>query len=75
MTDPFEDFAECFNLYTNHNSFFKKIAKTNTILKKKYNFIAAIVDGQYMNTNSQDTNILANNISRRPRDTTKLSSN
>lgn len=75
MTDPFEDFAECFNLYTNHNSFFKKIAKTNTILKKKYNFIAAIVDGQYMNANSQDTNILANNISRRPRDTTKLISN
>jgi len=40
MSDPFEDFAECFNLYINHNALFKQIAKTNTLLSKKYNFIA-----------------------------------
>jgi hypothetical protein len=43
MTDPFEDFAECFNLYLNHNILFREITKNNTILKKKYNFIAALV--------------------------------
>jgi hypothetical protein len=40
MYDPFEDFAECFNTYLNHNSFFKQIAKKNSSLEKKYNFIA-----------------------------------
>ncbi len=72
MSDPFEDFAECFNLYTNHNSFFKQIAKTNTVMKKKYNFIASIFDGKYISTNSQDLTLIKNNTTRRPRDTTKL---
>lgn len=72
MSDPFEDFAECFNLYTNHNSFFRQIAKTNTILKKKYNFIASIFDGQYINSNNQELSLIKRNITRRPRDTTKL---
>lgn len=72
MTDPFEDFSECFNLYTNHNSFFRQISKTNTVLKKKYNFIATIVSGYYMNANSQDLELIKTNTLRRPRDTTKL---
>ena len=73
MSDPFEDFAECFNLYTNHNSFFRQVAKTDTILKKKYNFIAGIFNGKYISSNSQDTQLIASNINRRPRDTTKIS--
>lgn len=73
MTDPFEDFAECFNLYTNHNSFFKQIAKTNTVLKKKYNLIASIFNGQYISSSSQDLTLIKSNTTRRPRDTTKLS--
>ena len=72
MTDPFEDFAECFNLYTNHNSLFKQIAKTNSLLKKKYNIIASVFDGQYINTNTQDLTLIATDTTRRPRDTTKL---
>jgi hypothetical protein len=75
MSDPFEDFAECFNLYTNHNGFFKQIAKTNSLLKKKYNIIASIFDGQYINTNTQDLALIATNSTRRPRDTTKLNTN
>ena len=72
MSDPFEDFAECFNLYTNHNSFFRQIAKTNTVLKKKYNLIASIFDGQYINSNNQELTLIKTNTTRRPRDTTKL---
>lgn len=72
MSDPFEDLAECFNLYINHNSLFRKIAKTNAILKKKYNFIANIFDGQYISSSSQDLSLVKTNISRRPRDTTKI---
>ncbi|MEI6775106.1 MAG: hypothetical protein WCL18_10475 [bacterium] len=73
MSDPFEDFAECFNLYTNHNSFFRQIAKSNTILKDKYNLIAGIFDGKYISSRSQDLNLIKTNTTRRPRDTTKLS--
>jgi hypothetical protein len=73
MTDPFEDFAECFNLYVNHNIFFREIAKENSILKNKYNFIATIVDGKYMASNDAEIEKLQDNITRRPRDTTKLS--
>lgn len=72
MSDPFEDFAECFNLYVHHNSFFKTIAKNNTILKQKYNMIAALFDGKYLNTSSQDLQLIKNDPTRRPRDTTKL---
>lgn len=75
MSDPFEDFAECFNLYINHNSFFRQIGKTNIILKKKYNTIAAIFDGQYITASSQDLNLIKSNATRRPRDTTKLTNN
>ena len=73
MSDPFEDFAECFNLYTNHNSFFRQAAKSDSILKKKYNFIANIFSGKYISYNSQDITLIKTNTSRRPRDTTKLS--
>lgn len=72
MTDPFEDFSECFNLYTHHNSLFKQIAKTNVVLKKKYNLIAAIVSGQYMAVNNQDLVLIKTDGLRRPRDTTKI---
>jgi len=40
MTDPFEDFAECHNLYLNHNAIFKKMAISNDNMRKKYNFMA-----------------------------------
>jgi len=75
MSDPFEDLAECFNLYINHNILFKEIAKSNTTLKKKYNFIAGIFDGKYMSSNSKELNLLKTNTTRRPRDTTKLNTN
>ena len=40
MTDPFEDFAECHNLYLNHNAIFKAWAQNNDIMRQKYNFFA-----------------------------------
>ena len=72
MTDPFEDFAECFNLYINHNSLFTQIARTNTVLRKKYNYIASIFNGQYISSTTKDLTLIKNNINRRPRDTTKI---
>ncbi len=73
MSDPFEDFSECFNLYINHNALFKEIAKTDTILRRKYNYIAGIFSGKYISSNSQDISLVKNDTVRRPRDTTKIS--
>lgn len=72
MSDPFEDFAECFNLYINHNVLFRQIAKSNTILKKKYNIIASLFAGKYLGANTKDLALIKNNNTRRPRDTTKI---
>lgn len=75
MSDPFEDFSECFNLYLNHNILFREIAKSNSILKKKYNFIAALVDGKYIASQSKELDLVKASSTRRPRDTTKISIN
>ncbi len=72
MTNPFEDFSECFNLYINNQSFFKIIAKENKTLEKKYNFIATLLKGMYREKNIQSLALLKGNNSRRPWDTTKL---
>lgn len=72
MSDPFEDFAECFNAYINHNAYFKYLAKNNGILKKKYNFIANYFGWKFLNSSNNDLLILNSNISRRPFDTTKI---
>jgi len=72
MTNPFEDFAECFNLYINNQSFFKTIAKKNKTLNQKYNFIASILKGNYIEKNTKSILLVKDNNDRRPRDTTKL---
>jgi len=75
MTNPFEDFAECFNLYLNHNSLFREIAKNNNNLSKKYNTIARRANGKYMASRQQEIDIVKDNASRRPRDTTRIQTN
>ena len=73
MTNPFEDFAECFNLYMNHNAYFQTLAKTNDMLAQKYNNIDEIFDGNYLLSNTRTQNLgEKNGTSRRGRDTTRL---
>lgn len=38
-SDPFEDFAETYNYYILHGNEFRKVAKLNTVLQKKYDFL------------------------------------
>ncbi|MFZ2150840.1 MAG: hypothetical protein WAZ12_04045 [Candidatus Absconditicoccaceae bacterium] len=76
MYDIFEDFAECNNLYLNHNAVFKLFAKSNIILKNKYNFVAGIYNGKYLNDNNKSYTFANKKISsRRPWDTTKMQIN
>ena len=70
MSDPFEDMAECFNLYMQHNALFKAIAKRNESLKKKYNYIATVFDWQFMDESSSDLDV--GDLSSRPWDTTRI---
>lgn len=50
MSNPFEDFAECFNLYLNHNSYFNTIKRSSIILDKKYDFISQLFNNNFINT-------------------------
>ncbi len=71
MTNPFEDFAECFNLYIHHNTYFKYLASQNQTLQKKYNILDALLH----TTESQSNNSLDNyntNQQYRYRDSTKI---
>ncbi len=49
MSDPFEDFAECHNLYLNHHDYFRMLAKNNPTVKNKYNFMSNLYWWKYIN--------------------------
>lgn len=72
MTNPFEDFAECFNLFINNQKFFRLIANKDRSLAQKYNFIATLLQWQYLEKNTQAIALLKEDTNRRPWDTTKL---
>jgi len=69
MTNTFEDFAECFNMYLNHNWVFRQMATESNILRKKYNFLAKYFKGKYIY--SDKNFIYKQNF--RPWDSTKFS--
>lgn len=69
MTNPFEDFAECFNLYLNHNNYFNSIKKSSIVLEKKYNFLSQIFQNQYIKNSYQWTQL---DIIYRYRDSTRM---
>ena len=48
MTDPFEDFAETFNMYLNHNWVFQQMSSESNILRQKYNFMAKLFNWNYI---------------------------
>ena len=70
MSDPFEDFAECHNLYLNHHDYFRKIALNNSTIKNKYNFLANLYWWKYINNSEADYE--QRDTSHRVWDTTKI---
>lgn len=70
MSDPFEDFAECHNLYLNHHDYFRKIAMNNDTVKKKYNFMSNLYGWKYINDSEARYETREN--SYRVWDTTKI---
>lgn len=72
MTDPFEDFAECHNLYLNHNAVFSYWAEKSELMRQKYNFMANMYWWKYMFDSTNDLTRAKLNSSWRPWDTTKM---
>ena len=70
MSDPFEDFAECHNLYLNHHDYFRKIAMNNPTIKNKYNFMSNLYGWKYIN--NSEANYENRENSYRVWDTTKI---
>ena len=70
MSDPFEDFAECHNLYLNHHDYFRQIAMNNSTIKNKYNFMSNLYWWKYINDSEATYENREN--SYRVRDTTKI---
>ena len=69
MTDPFEDFAESFNMYLNHNYVFRQMVTESNILRQKYNFLAKLFKWRYIHSDKN----YAYKIGFRPRDSTSFS--
>lgn len=72
MTDPFEDFAECHNMYLNHNDIFKNWARVNEVMKQKYNFFANLYGGKFMFSSASDLSKFNSDNNWRPWDSTKM---
>ena len=70
MSDPFEDFAECHNLYLNHHDYFRKIALLNQTMKNKYNFFSNLYGWEYIN--NSEVKYEDRDDTHRARDTTKM---
>lgn len=70
MTDPFEDFAECHNLYLNHHDYFRQLAMNNSTVKNKYNFLSNLYGWNYINDSEAKYEDWSN--SYRVWDTTKI---
>lgn len=68
MSNPFEDFAECHNLYLNNAHLFRQMAQESNIMKNKYNFFANL----FANAKLQDNGAKLLYAQRRPRDTTVI---
>jgi hypothetical protein len=72
LTNKYEDFAESFTFYVFHNEEFKRRAKENLFIARKYNFFSKYVffNTEFENTSFENTTIKAYNW-----DATKISIN
>ncbi len=71
MSNPFEDFAECFHLYINHNEYFRAMMWWNKQLQRKYSFIRALMKWKYLYNTLQEIGH-KNDSDHRYRDTTRM---
>jgi len=68
LTDPFEDFAETFNMYINHNYVFRQMMKESNILKYKYQYMDNLLKWHFLLSDKS----FKYRTYFRPRDSTKM---
>jgi hypothetical protein len=71
LTDPFEDFAESANLYLNHYNLFLSMARSNTLLAKKFKYMHDLYKSK-MIAKWKILQQFENDLERRTRDTTTI---
>lgn len=74
MTNMFEDFAECALMFENHNAYFKALAQTNRVMKKKFMWFANLYANGYIFANPKKALEAKKGINVRVRDMTKVTS-
>jgi len=73
-SDPFEDMAESFVMYMNHNAVFRYLALKNPVLKEKYNYLANFFDGDYLFSSVSEVSLYRDNFDYRVWDITRMNS-
>jgi len=71
MSDPFEDFAESFNMYLNHHNVFMVLAANDQILAEKYGYMQQLFRKRYLKSDIATASHMKDNLDTRPWDTTK----
>ncbi len=71
MSDPFEDFAESFNMYLNHHHVFALLAGSDPMMKRKYLFMQDLFNKKYLQADNATAISMKDNTETRAWDTTK----
>ncbi len=72
MTNPYEDFAETFNMYLWHHDVFREMMKSSLALQQKYAFMQNVFWNFFFSANAEKVYDVSKNPQRRPWDTTRL---
>jgi hypothetical protein len=72
MSNPFEDFAECHNMYLYHREVFAYMASKSRVLQNKYDYFNTMYQGQHLSVNFNPTDLKQLSVDYRPWDTTRM---
>lgn len=72
MSNPFEDFAECHNMYLYHRDVFAYMAQDSTTLKQKYDYFNTLYKTRKLSANFDPTDMTTLEIDFRPWDSTRM---
>ena len=70
MSNPFEDFSECHNLFLNHQNVFVALAQDNPSLEEKYTYLHQLYGGKYFSNSELAIHQL--DVTWRPWDSTRI---
>ena len=72
MSDPFEDYAESFNMYINHKNLFLAMTRSSNILRQKYDIIDKQFWTKYFFEDNETTKKVEASPFWRPWDSTRM---